>query len=62
MSSNVILAVLEAASENPERGPDIFEKLDLTEEVSQKVKESCANERPNIARPARGARDLLENK
>ncbi|KAF5363220.1 hypothetical protein D9758_008404 [Tetrapyrgos nigripes] len=62
MSSNVIFVVLEAASEHPERGPDIFEKLGLTEEVTQKVKEGCANEKPNIARPARGARDLLENK
>ncbi|THU98405.1 ARM repeat-containing protein [Dendrothele bispora CBS 962.96] len=58
MSSNVILAVLEASEDAPEK--NVFKKLGVISEVAQKVKESCANEKPNIARPARQARDLLE--
>ncbi|KAF5388930.1 hypothetical protein D9757_005118 [Collybiopsis confluens] len=59
ISSRVILAVLEAASEDSSNGPNLFENLGLMASVTQKVHESCANERPNIARPARDARDLL---
>ncbi|KIK62847.1 hypothetical protein GYMLUDRAFT_242480 [Collybiopsis luxurians FD-317 M1] len=59
ISSRVILAVLEAASESHAEGPNLFENLGLMASVAQKVHESCANERPNIARPAREARDLL---
>ncbi len=59
ISSRVILAVLDAASEAGGKEPNLFENLGLMASVAQKVHESCANERPNIARPAREARDLL---
>ncbi|KAE9398973.1 ARM repeat-containing protein [Gymnopus androsaceus JB14] len=59
ISSRVVLALLESASDSPSKGPNVFEKLGLMASVAQKVHESCANERPNIARPSREARDLL---
>lgn len=59
ISSRVVLALLEYASENTSKGPNVFEELGLMASVAQKVHESCANERPNIARPSREARDLL---
>jgi len=60
MSSNVILSVLEASEDAPEK--DLFQKLGVVPEIAQKIKESCANEKPNIARPARQARDLLDSR
>ncbi|ESK85788.1 translational activator [Moniliophthora roreri MCA 2997] len=56
-SSHVILGVLEATSEKGEE--NIFEKLGLMGSVAQKIQESAGHERPDIGRPARGARDLL---
>ncbi|KAJ3745026.1 armadillo-type protein [Lentinula detonsa] len=56
--SRVILAVLKSASEDESKG-NLFENLGLMASIAQKVHESCTSERPNIARPAREARELL---
>jgi hypothetical protein len=59
ISSRVVLAVLEAASEDPSGGPNLFENVGLLASVAAKVNESCTSDRSNIARPAREARELL---
>ncbi|KAF9059496.1 armadillo-type protein [Rhodocollybia butyracea] len=59
ISSRVVLAVLEAASQDASEGSNLFEKVELMASVVAKVNESCTNERSNIARPAREARELL---
>ncbi|KAJ4478479.1 armadillo-type protein [Lentinula aciculospora] len=58
--SRVIFAVLESAKEDSSKSPNLFEHLGLMASIAQKVHESCASERPNIARPAREARELLD--
>ncbi|KAJ3807969.1 armadillo-type protein [Lentinula aff. lateritia] len=57
--SRVILAVLESALEDTSKGPNLFENLGMMDSITRKVHESCSSERPNIARPAREARELL---
>ncbi|KAH7929550.1 ARM repeat-containing protein [Leucogyrophana mollusca] len=61
LSSHAILAVLSPESE-PHLSLDktLFAKLGVLRTVAQKVKESVANERPSISRPARDARDILK--
>ncbi|KAJ3828802.1 translational activator GCN1 [Lentinula raphanica] len=56
--SRVILAVLESYSEDASKG-NLFEKLGVMASIAVKVHQSCASDRPNIARPAREARELL---
>lgn len=46
--------------EDPDGSPNLFQKLDLLRSVAQKALESAANEKPNISRPAREARDTLK--
>lgn len=62
LASQTILTVLSPDSEDyPEPADTLFAKLGLLRSVALKVKESAANERPAISRPAREARDILKN-
>ncbi|KAK1228592.1 translational activator of GCN4 [Marasmius sp. AFHP31] len=61
MSSHVLLGVIEAWSEAPKKGDLVFEKLGLMPKVAKKIQESAASDRPDVGRPAREARDLLQN-
>jgi hypothetical protein len=56
----VIAAVLVDGDERDEAHKNVFQRLNVLRSVGQKVLESVANERPNIARPAREARDRLK--
>lgn len=60
--SSYCLAVALASKDGEETNPavDAFRKLGVLRKVAQKVKESAANERPAISRPAREARDALK--
>ncbi|KAG9312354.1 hypothetical protein JVU11DRAFT_7674 [Chiua virens] len=62
LSSHAILAVLEPedADERVEPDETVFAKLGVLRSVALKVKESVANERPAISRPARDAREILK--
>ncbi|KAH9856756.1 ARM repeat-containing protein [Lenzites betulinus] len=61
LSSQCILAVVSTDEDEDEvEGPNVFQALGLFRTVAQKAMESAANERPNIARPAREARDLIK--
>ena len=55
LSSHAILAVLQ-----PEETEARRNELGVLRSVTLKVKESAANERPAISRPARDAREVLE--
>ncbi|TFK68469.1 ARM repeat-containing protein, partial [Pluteus cervinus] len=58
LCSQVILTVVEPDDETGEfTTPNLFQELGLLREVTQKVLESAASERPSVARPAREARD-----
>ncbi|KAJ8595557.1 ARM repeat-containing protein [Rhizopogon salebrosus TDB-379] len=64
LASQTILAVLCPDSDDddyPEPADTLFAQLGLLRSVALKVKESAANERPTISRPAREARDILKN-
>ncbi|KAG1731829.1 armadillo-type protein [Suillus paluster] len=62
LASHIILAVLAPDSDDYlEPAATLFAKLGLLRSVALKVKESAANERPTISRPAREARDILKN-
>ncbi|KAG1734519.1 armadillo-type protein [Suillus lakei] len=62
LASHAILAVLSPDSDDcPELAATLFAKLGLLRSVALKVKESAANERSTISRPAREARDILKN-
>ena len=56
----MIAAVLVDGDERGEAHKNVFQRLNVLRSVGQKVLESVANERPNIARPAREARDRLK--
>jgi hypothetical protein len=62
ISSHTILAALspDDDEDTPNQDDNVFQKLGLLRSVAQKVLENAANERPNISRPAREARDLLK--
>ncbi|KAG1829542.1 armadillo-type protein, partial [Suillus subalutaceus] len=61
LASHAILAVLSPDSDDYlEPAATLFAKLGLLRSVALKVKESAANERSTISRPAR-ARDILKN-
>lgn len=62
LSSHTILAVLqpEGADEPVRPNETLFGKLGVLRSVALKVKESVANERPAISRPARDAREVLK--
>lgn len=62
LSSHTILAVLQPEGPEEHVKPDetLFGKLGVLQSVALKVKESVANERPAIARPARDAREVLK--
>ena len=62
LSSHTILAVLqpEETDERIQPNETLFAKLGVLRSVALKVKESAANERPAISRPARDARDVLK--
>ncbi|KAG1774599.1 armadillo-type protein [Suillus placidus] len=62
LASHAIVAVLSPDSDDyPEPAATLFAKLGLLRSVALKVKESAANERSTISRPAREARDILKN-
>ncbi|KAG2121247.1 armadillo-type protein [Suillus clintonianus] len=62
LASHAILAVLSPDSDNYlEPTATLFAQLGLLRSVAMKVKESVANERSTISRPAREARDILKN-
>ncbi|OJA10082.1 hypothetical protein AZE42_06300 [Rhizopogon vesiculosus] len=66
LASQTILAVLSPDSDSdsddyPDPVDTLFAKLGLLRSVALKVKESVANERPTISRPAREARDILKH-
>ncbi|KAG1762385.1 armadillo-type protein [Suillus occidentalis] len=62
LASHAIVAVLSPDSDDYlEPAATLFAKLGLLRSVALKVKESAANERPTISRPAREARDILKN-
>ncbi|KAG6810659.1 hypothetical protein H0H92_010871 [Tricholoma furcatifolium] len=59
LGAHIILAVLTPDEDfDP---PNLFQQLHLLRSVAQKVLESIGNEKPNIARPSREARDLLKD-
>ncbi|KAF8553713.1 ARM repeat-containing protein [Imleria badia] len=62
LSSHTILAVLQPDDADECVRPDetLFGKLGVLRSVALKVKESAANERPAISRPARDAREVLK--
>lgn len=62
LSSHTILAVLQPDDTDDHVPPNetLFATLGVLRSVALKVKESVANERPMIARPARDARDILK--
>ena len=62
LSSHAILAVLQFEETDERVRPDetLFAKLGVLRSVALKVKESAANERPAISRPARDAREVLK--
>ncbi|KAI5995298.1 armadillo-type protein [Pisolithus orientalis] len=61
LSSQSILAVLASDDSNRlDPSETVFAKLGLLRSVALKVKESAANERPIISRPAREARESLK--
>ncbi|KAI0827665.1 ARM repeat-containing protein [Trametes gibbosa] len=61
LSSHCILAVVSHDEDADEvEGSNVFQELGLLRAVAQKALESAANERPNVARPAREARDLIK--
>ena len=62
LSSHAILAVLQPEeTDEPVRADEtLFAKLGVLRSVALKVKESAANERPAISRPARDAREVLK--
>ena len=60
VSSHCILAVVSPDEEDETDEPNVFQKLGVLRKVAQKAQESAANEKPSIARPARGARDALK--
>lgn len=62
LSSHVIQIVLqpEDGFEYLDGSPNLFQKLEMLRSVAQKALESAANEKPNISRPAREARDTLK--
>lgn len=62
LSSHTILAVLrpEDAAERVQSEDTLFVKLGVLRSVALKVKESAANERPAISRPARDVREILK--
>ena len=41
---------------------NIFQKLGMMRNITQKVLENAANEKPVISRPARAARDLIRDR
>ncbi|KAF8883249.1 armadillo-type protein [Infundibulicybe gibba] len=59
LSSHIMLEVLSEETESDLETPGLFEQLSVLRAVAQKAQESASNERPNIARPAREARDLF---
>ncbi|KAG2360727.1 ARM repeat-containing protein [Suillus spraguei] len=60
LASHAILAVLSPDSDDCLEAT-LFAKLGLLRNVALKIKESAANERSTISRPAREARDILKN-
>ena len=62
LSSHAILAVLQPEETDEPARPDetLFAKLGVLRSVALKVKDSAANERPAISRPARDAREVLK--
>ncbi|KAF9234000.1 armadillo-type protein [Melanogaster broomeanus] len=62
LCSHTILAVLQPEDVDYCISPDdtLFARLGVLRSVALKVKESAANERPAIARPARDAREVLK--
>ncbi|KAG1861441.1 armadillo-type protein [Suillus tomentosus] len=62
LASHAIVAVLSPDSDDYlDPAATLFAKLGLLRSVALKVKESAANERSTISRPAREARDILKN-
>ncbi|KAI5991791.1 armadillo-type protein [Pisolithus marmoratus] len=62
LSSQSILAVFASDDSNRlDPSETVFAKLDLLRSVALKVKESAANDRPIISRPAREAREILKD-
>ncbi|KAH7908270.1 armadillo-type protein [Hygrophoropsis aurantiaca] len=57
--SHTILAILSPDSDLTDLNETVFAKLGVLRTVAQKVKESAADERPSVSRPARDARDIL---
>ncbi|KIJ11894.1 hypothetical protein PAXINDRAFT_157123 [Paxillus involutus ATCC 200175] len=62
LCSHTILAVLQPEDADYRISPDdtLFAKLGVMRSVALKVRESAANERPAISRPARDAREVLK--
>ncbi|KIJ63493.1 hypothetical protein HYDPIDRAFT_175892 [Hydnomerulius pinastri MD-312] len=61
LCSHTILAVLQPDDDTQISAHEtLFAKLGVLRSVALKVKESAANERPAISRPARDARDVLK--
>ncbi|KAF8131842.1 armadillo-type protein [Boletus edulis] len=61
LCSHTILAILQPDdTERTQPEETLFGKLDVLRSVALKIKESAANERPMIARPARDAREVLK--
>ncbi|CAA7260345.1 unnamed protein product [Cyclocybe aegerita] len=62
ISSQVILAVVSEDEDDDEtEGPNLFQKLKVLRQITQKILESAANDKPFIARPAREARDIIKS-
>ncbi|KAG6848260.1 hypothetical protein H0H93_001776 [Arthromyces matolae] len=59
LGAHITVAVLTPNENTDAVGSNLFQKLSLLRNVAQKVFESIGNEKPNIARPSREARDLL---
>ena len=64
LSSHCIRAVVVPDDDEDEdpasSGPNVFQRLGLLRQVTQKAQDNAGNERPSIARPAREARDALK--
>ncbi|TFK45118.1 armadillo-type protein [Crucibulum laeve] len=59
LSAHIALAVLAPDEDSEQNEPNLFQKLGVLRVVAQKVLEAAGNEKPNIARPSREARDVL---
>ncbi|KAI5120166.1 hypothetical protein M0805_008433 [Coniferiporia weirii] len=65
LSSQIILAILSRDDEDDSADlsamQNLFQQLDVLPSVSRKIQESIGTDRPSISRPAREAREFLNN-